>query len=361
MWIILVVLMVATLHVSTFLFTHGQIRTPASMLWFPPLSLQEDFNTALFKLGKSCLEASQSFGLITEADPITIPAPQNGFNILEKATGNGIKRRNGVVSQTGRSVHFLLYKTLWDLAVFVVNKAALKIVPRHWRLHEKLLSMNGADFRDGKRDAGNNARNGLISHSRADEASGLIHQESETSDEDFAPSENDSSQISSSDSEHNSESENEMFHELFDLAKDMSHFNEISQDEIPQRMSIWMSASPRALRSSFSSSLKQRLPSRNLQLEQGPFSNSSLGESSQPAETGFSRRMCVVCYSETRSIVLKPCGCLALCDDCRQALAMRKFKECPCCRSLVEGGFTFYLFNFASFQLTSLLSLFTHL
>lgn len=46
-------------------------------------------------------------------------------------------------------------------------------------------------------------------------------------------------------------------------------------------------------------------------------------------------RMCVICCSSIRNIVLWPCRCLALCDDCRKTLAMRNFKECPCCRQLV--------------------------
>ncbi|KAG5437478.1 hypothetical protein PCANB_000906 [Pneumocystis canis] len=60
-------------------------------------------------------------------------------------------------------------------------------------------------------------------------------------------------------------------------------------------------------------------------------------------------RTCVICCFGIRNIVLWPCRCLALCDDCRKTLAMRNFKgivlrlfnevlilvECPCCRQLV--------------------------
>ena len=51
----------------------------------------------------------------------------------------------------------------------------------------------------------------------------------------------------------------------------------------------------------------------------------------------FSSQACVVCHSESRNIVLRPCGCLCLCDSCRQSLAFRKYKECPCCRRFVNG------------------------
>jgi hypothetical protein len=54
-------------------------------------------------------------------------------------------------------------------------------------------------------------------------------------------------------------------------------------------------------------------------------------------DSNFSARKCVVCKSDIRCIVLRPCGCLCLCDDCRIALAARKFKDCPCCRASVSG------------------------
>ena len=41
----------------------------------------------------------------------------------------------------------------------------------------------------------------------------------------------------------------------------------------------------------------------------------------------FVTRLCVVCAAENRCIVLRPCGCLCLCDDCREALALRKFSK----------------------------------
>ncbi|KAI9217897.1 hypothetical protein BC828DRAFT_239166 [Blastocladiella britannica] len=45
---------------------------------------------------------------------------------------------------------------------------------------------------------------------------------------------------------------------------------------------------------------------------------------------------CVVCYSEPRRIILKPCGCMAMCDGCREQLA-ESTVLCPCCRRPVEA------------------------
>jgi hypothetical protein len=41
---------------------------------------------------------------------------------------------------------------------------------------------------------------------------------------------------------------------------------------------------------------------------------------------------CVVCHTSPRSIIVWPCRCLSLCDDCRVSLAMNNFDKCVCCR-----------------------------
>ncbi|KAJ1879130.1 hypothetical protein LPJ57_003004 [Coemansia sp. RSA 486] len=47
--------------------------------------------------------------------------------------------------------------------------------------------------------------------------------------------------------------------------------------------------------------------------------------------------LCVICWANARSVMLRPCRCLCLCNDCRQALAARNFDHCPCCRRAVSG------------------------
>jgi hypothetical protein len=46
---------------------------------------------------------------------------------------------------------------------------------------------------------------------------------------------------------------------------------------------------------------------------------------------------CVVCQSTPRSIIVWPCRCLSLCDDCRVNLAMNNFDKCVCCRREVSS------------------------
>lgn len=61
--------------------------------------------------------------------------------------------------------------------------------------------------------------------------------------------------------------------------------------------------------------------------------------SSQQDEEGtmYGRLLCVVCQTEPRGVLLRPCRCLALCNECREVLASRRYKQCPCCRSDVQG------------------------
>lgn len=66
----------------------------------------------------------------------------------------------------------------------------------------------------------------------------------------------------------------------------------------------------------------------------------SVFQSHEPASS--SRRGCVCCYIEPRRIILHPCGCLCLCEDCRQMMAARKYLNCPCCRRVIEGFSRFY-------------------
>lgn len=50
-----------------------------------------------------------------------------------------------------------------------------------------------------------------------------------------------------------------------------------------------------------------------------------------------SRSSCVVCRINRRNVVLWPCTCFALCEDCRISLGLRGFTSCACCRTEVHG------------------------
>ncbi|CEP61031.1 putative ubiquitin-protein ligase ASI1 LALA0_S02e05182g [Lachancea lanzarotensis] len=46
---------------------------------------------------------------------------------------------------------------------------------------------------------------------------------------------------------------------------------------------------------------------------------------------------CVVCKTNVRNIVLWPCKCFAICEECRVSLGARGFNTCICCRAPVNG------------------------
>ncbi|KAB5576515.1 hypothetical protein GE09DRAFT_953930 [Coniochaeta sp. 2T2.1] len=52
---------------------------------------------------------------------------------------------------------------------------------------------------------------------------------------------------------------------------------------------------------------------------------------------------CVVCQSAPRTIIVWPCRCLSLCDDCRVSLAMNNFDKCVCCRREVASFSRIYV------------------
>lgn len=47
--------------------------------------------------------------------------------------------------------------------------------------------------------------------------------------------------------------------------------------------------------------------------------------------------LCAVCKTNERGIILWPCKCFALCENCRVSLALRGYKKCVYCRQPVNG------------------------
>ncbi|KAI1382364.1 hypothetical protein F4677DRAFT_401751 [Hypoxylon crocopeplum] len=60
-------------------------------------------------------------------------------------------------------------------------------------------------------------------------------------------------------------------------------------------------------------------------------------------EDGQGGPQCVVCHSAPRKIIVWPCRCLSLCDECRVTLAMNNFDKCVCCRREVVSFSRIYV------------------
>lgn len=67
------------------------------------------------------------------------------------------------------------------------------------------------------------------------------------------------------------------------------------------------------------------------------------GRSDEIGGEGIGETLCVVCQCQTRQIVLWPCKCFALCDDCRFTLAVKNFQGCVCCRRHVSAFSKIYV------------------
>lgn len=52
---------------------------------------------------------------------------------------------------------------------------------------------------------------------------------------------------------------------------------------------------------------------------------------------------CVVCQLAPRTVLVWPCGCLSLCDDCRVGLASKNYTACVCCRTGVVAYSRLYV------------------
>ncbi|KAI0585601.1 zf-C3HC4-3 domain-containing protein [Pyrenophora tritici-repentis] len=52
---------------------------------------------------------------------------------------------------------------------------------------------------------------------------------------------------------------------------------------------------------------------------------------------------CVVCQMSPRTVLVWPCGCLSLCDDCRVGLASKNYTACVCCRTNVAAYSRLYV------------------
>lgn len=52
---------------------------------------------------------------------------------------------------------------------------------------------------------------------------------------------------------------------------------------------------------------------------------------------------CVVCQVNPRVILVWPCGCLSLCDECRVAMASQNYSNCACCRVRVTSFSRMYV------------------
>lgn len=334
---------------------------------YPSVPLSEDFGTVLLNTGLTVLKTTRSIGLLTEMDPIHLPlavglSPAVSAQLAQKA-----RRRFSDETPLNRNLDQEALRQSSSSRQQLANSGVLvDVLWRQWALLFMYLFtalelcvmftiriLTGFRFRPRAVPSSQQTRlpsstiNPLFFDSELEESL----------DPDYVPGEGDddlvSEQTTSSDSSDLEEEEDsdddqrtlnenvpqrgeeDIYQELFDLARDI-HENDgeasPSFDPLP-RFLAWMSASPSGskrywTRSSSVSAIGEGLP---ISPQRNSFALTSL-------PTFGETRLCVICQAEKRSIVLRPCGCLCLCDEgCRQSLAARKFRDCPCCRREILG------------------------
>ncbi|KAF2631266.1 ubiquitin-protein ligase-like protein [Macroventuria anomochaeta] len=73
-------------------------------------------------------------------------------------------------------------------------------------------------------------------------------------------------------------------------------------------------------------------------------SSSAAGSWDTGAEgMGSEGPQCVVCQLTPRTVLVWPCGCLSLCDECRVGLASKNYTACVCCRTKVVAYSRLYV------------------
>ncbi|KAF2671611.1 hypothetical protein BT63DRAFT_369836 [Microthyrium microscopicum] len=82
---------------------------------------------------------------------------------------------------------------------------------------------------------------------------------------------------------------------------------------------------------------RQNVASRQSQHPQTTTTGGTEDWSAGAPGMGNSGPMCVVCQDAPRTILLWPCGCLTICDECRVSMATRNYVNCVCCRTQTEA------------------------
>jgi hypothetical protein len=330
MFVIGLIAFVHSLHKFSILLHNGNVRSLP--LRYRDWPLSDDFPTVLFNIGITCLKTTRSLGLLNDLGPIKIPlaagmSPEYSTVIKKRIEGqNGFLNKEEIEDAPKRPSVLTERLLPWILSLSFAY-TLIKF------LQIGVYRMFSWPFRRNENFAFDNE----------------LKQDLESeADSDFDPTVDSISDLESSTSENREdelawEDENaELCEEIVNLTRDLSEngdhptantaspvghiLNLINQPaQLLTRSKVKVLESGNAIVISDSRSSIINSP---LSLFGGMLSTDNFT---------FSARNCVICQSEVRCIVLRPCGCLCLCDDCRVALAARKFKDCPCCRRIVSG------------------------
>ncbi|KAJ3345196.1 hypothetical protein HDU91_007441, partial [Kappamyces sp. JEL0680] len=282
---------------------------PLHPLLSTEVGLEDDFHIAIKKWGETLTKSSSHLSLSNEFNPILAPI---GIGIppslLIDVNAKPQPFRNAISSEGGERT--------W----LSFNSGDIFAGPKH--LLHLVFQLASA------------ALMWALALLRPIRSGSLVPDEDDEDDSDYQPSEQDEyesslsgSELSAMDeSDRETEPEN-LYKELFELGLDLS--NAVEPESMVNPIDVYLSLSAEARHSPLRLRSRSKTAWQTTELRR---------VDTIRAQAPFERRMCIICHSEARCIVLVPCGCLCLCDSgCREKMASKGITSCPCCRRPVQG------------------------
>ncbi|KAA8892893.1 hypothetical protein FN846DRAFT_981340 [Sphaerosporella brunnea] len=322
--------------------------------------LNEDFYTVLLKLGYSCLTAAAEATYLNEGRAVRIPA----WTWLESERAKLLEARRGgagrnTFAPTGKGMGPFSMERKDFSGVVQSAKEKRRAATRRWigagELARGVVAMVGRwAVAVSSKIFGRRTRDEDVTTPAPPDDRTLDFWD-EHLDEDYAPSETGS--VSSSSSFSSEEEEENADEAQQDGAED---YDRGRREETPLLDPIRLAAllDPQSPEDRASARLLARHLVSSTPLTRRQYSAtqlSGLAEEVALENILLSRRrprrpqhdreeedmdkgpVCVVCQSESRTVIVWPCRCLSLCEDCRVCLAMNNWSSCVTCRGACAG------------------------
>lgn len=374
----IIIILSIVLKAFTHLFTLGYLPSPVFINLLPHEgvipSVEDDFGVVLLKMGTACIEASQLSGLRNEL--AGIEERQGPWVELSSAGSEVCKARPNTMGgfateinefevtsleDPGESSYWREYRTFWKtcaitLVTFIwslimatpVGRKAVELAKEGW---ERRWWYGPRQFRFWRREAwrepiqfrlrtlhrrAQTLRDRRIKATGESETSGrstalqlreqtpepmqwreILRGEVEVEDDEADWEDDACSTSSTSSAGDDEEDQGALYRDLMveEVEDDLqpvllAHMTNASTPLTRRRYAAILSTPTKA---STPSALTDVIQDRRMMLANKP-------RDDDDADT---KRCCVVCYTESRNIVFFPCMCLAVCNDCRDALASR--------------------------------------
>lgn len=398
-----IVVCTITVRALTLLFTIGHIPSPVWSSLLPHTgaapSTEDDFGVALLKLGVACVAATQYSGLrnelasVQEAQPF-VHLSAEGSEAAGEMRGEGFGYRiDDIRARQLKDPHKddplmhhlqLFAKACAGLArgvfwqIVLSTKTGRTAYRQIWRLYQGRWWYGPRSWRFWQRAAWRAPPRRVPSEPEmlrlwhkqaAAEADMALEIQVESDDDDYTYDqvlrgevvlEDDEDEWASEDDAAStaalSDGEDDTATLYRDLVRSpepeddiqpilLAHLTTSTSSPLTRRRYAAMLSSPPVTpqRGGSSSAVTSALsPLHDLSLER----RSALGDTAADEWDEERRRSCVVCMTSVRDVILWPCRCLLMCNDCRESLAARlrpKEHNCPNCRTKVDGYSRIYV------------------